>query len=390
MNISDYTKEFSNLTSLVSEITSVIKTREDKSNLWASFKRENEDKIKNLLGITNNDIDNPCNLINFDIDDDKQLLLLNYTSQAHNVLHAYDDGWSNELKLCRGLVFSFSDGVSLVSRGFEKFFNANELKENTYESLLSNHDNKKTYIAYEKVDGHMIEYFEYDNQLCATTRGKFNTNSSLESLSLMSYKEWNLAKGYYKLCGHDLMSIVTELVTPSTEVLVNYEGQEKIYLLSAYDKSGNKIDQTLLKNLVFVIKNAKIPKSKRFTLSGMFIEVARRDIDNNEGWVLDLNGTLLKFKYNNYIGLMVSKKICYKYLMQRILTNTTEKMFSTLDDDNMKIVDVLKKNINIKVVECKKEESYKPLYSLWSDEEGSLNYFRLVCRKFYKEFILSI
>lgn len=390
MNINQYKKEFENIKSFVELITTRggIRNNSDKKEKWASFKRENESIIRKLLNITPDLKDNPCNVISFDIDEEKDLLLLNYTSQAHNVLHVYDKGWSSELKLCRGLVFSFKDNIKLVSRGFEKFFNANETRRSLYEELISKYNDKTKFNAYEKIDGHMIEYFEYDNDLCATTRGKFNTASAQESLSLMTKEEWLKCKSYLKRkYDIELMTIVCELVTPSSKVLVDYFNKENIYILALYDIKGNKIDYKYLEEIASLIKNAKVPETKTFSMIEMFQEVARRDVDNHEGWVLDLNGVLLKFKYNNYIGMMVSNKMCYKYLMQTMLNQTTTKMVSTLSKEKVDEVSILLSNINIKTEECKKQLCYKPLYSLWSDDEGSLNYFRLVCRKFYRDFI---
>ena len=85
--------------------------------------------------------------------------------------------------------------------------------------------------------------------------------------------------------------------------------------------------------------------------------------------------------------VMVNSKMSYRYLMQTMVNKTTLKMISTLDAKSLVEANVLIDNIDVKVIECNKSFSYKPLYELWSDEEGSLNYFRLVCRKFYKNFI---
>lgn len=385
MNIKDYQKEFNNVVRFVEIITTTggIRSNEDKKNKWAVFKKENEDLIKSLFNITKELTLNPCNVISFDIDEEKNLLLLNYTSQAHNVLHVYENGWSNELKLCRGLVFSFEREVKLVSRGFEKFFNANEQKENQSNSLSNRYKGK--FNAYEKIDGHMIEFFENENELCATTRGKFNTPSAQEALSLIKRKEWNQCKTFLKKAhGIDLMTIVAELVTPSSKVLVDYDNREEVYILAAYDSLGSKISYNLMKNICSFISNSNLPKVRTFTVKKMIKEIRRRDVDNHEGWVMDLDGTLLKFKYNNYIGMMVNSKMSYRYLMQTIMNKTTKKMIGTLDQESFTNAELLLKNIKTKEVECKKINSYKPLYELWSDEEGSLNYFRLVCRKFFK------
>jgi hypothetical protein len=390
MNVKDFPWEMKKIIELVETITGIggMRSNSDKKEKWATFKKENEPLIRNLLNITDELTDNPCNVISFDIDEERQLLLLNYTSQAHNVLHVYDNGWSNELKLCRGLVFSFKEEVKLVSRGFEKFFNANEQRENQTNSLINKYKGK--FNAYEKIDGHMIEFFENENELCATTRGKFNTLSAQESLSLVSPKEWKACKSFLKTAHNiDLMTIVAELVSPSSKVFVDYDNKENVYILAAYDKLGNKIDNGLLKNISSFIDKAKLPKFKQFTVKEMFEEVRRRDVDNNEGWVMDLDGTLLKFKYNNYIGMMVNSKMSYRYLMQTIMNKTTDRMISTLDRESLSNANMLLSNIKLKELECSNLNSYKPLYELWSDEEGSLNYFRLVCRKFYKEYLVS-
>ena len=389
MNITEYQTAFKNVTKFVEIITgdAGIRSNEDKTERWAVFKRENEPLIRKLFNIPDGLTNNPCNVISFDIDAEKQTLLLNYTSQAHNVLHVYENGWSDELKLCRGLVFSFKDDIELISRGFEKFFNANEIKGNHYKDLVSNHSG--SFIAYEKIDGHMIEYYEHENNLCATTRGKFNTLSAQEALTLMTYKEWSSCKSFLKLAlGIDLMTIIVELVTPSSKVLVDYYNKENVYILAAYDSNGDKISYELMKTISTFIGKSNLPRIKMFTLQEIFDEVKRRDVDNNEGWVLDLDGTLLKFKYNNYIGMMVNSKMSYRYLMQTMINSTTNKMISTLDFESYNNAVLLLNNIKTKSIECKKVVSYKPLYELWSDEEGSLNYFRLVCRKFYKNYIM--
>ena len=389
MNITKYQSAFKNVTKFVEIITGEagIRSNEDKTEKWAAFKRENEPLIRNLFNIPDELTVNPCNVISFDIDAEKQTLLLNYTSQAHNVLHVYENGWSDELKLCRGLVFSFKDEIKLVSRGFEKFFNANEIKGNHYKDLIQNYNG--SFIAYEKIDGHMIEYYEYEDNLCATTRGKFNTLSAQESLTLMTYKEWSSCKSFLKITyGIDLMTIVVELVTPSSKVLVDYHNKENVYILAAYDVNGDKISYELMQTISTFIDKSILPRIKMFTLQEIFNEVKRRDVDNNEGWVLDLDGTLLKFKYNNYIGMMVNSKMSYRYLMQTMINNTTNKMISTLDFESYNNAVLLLDNIKVKSKECKSEVNYKPLYELWSDEEGSLNYFRLVCRKFYKNYIM--
>ena len=119
---------------LVAFITSEIRTRSDKKTKWARFKNENMDTLREMIGLPDHPDCKPGDVMGFDIDDEKKLILLNYTGSAHNVLHAVEDGWSPMLRQMRGLVYEFGApgdprDVKLVSRGFEKFFNFNEMPE---------------------------------------------------------------------------------------------------------------------------------------------------------------------------------------------------------------------------------------------------------------------
>ena len=113
---------------LVAFITSEIRTRADKKVKWAKFKNENMETLREMIGLPDRADCKPGDVMGFDIDDDKNLILLNYTGSAHNVLHSVEGGWTPMLRQMRGLVYEFgSPGdpreVKLVSRGFEKFFN---------------------------------------------------------------------------------------------------------------------------------------------------------------------------------------------------------------------------------------------------------------------------
>ena len=177
-----------NVQKIAKFITSEIRTLEDKKSKWASFKRENADKFRELLQLEHTDMENPGELLGFDINEERQLILLNYTGQAHNVLHEIDGGWSKPLRDMRGMIYDFSaEEPVLVSRGFEKFFNYSELPENTYEELTAKYG-KRSYFAREKADGHMIEYFVHNGELCSSTRGKFGTVSAEIAGGMLSFQ----------------------------------------------------------------------------------------------------------------------------------------------------------------------------------------------------------
>lgn len=375
----------SNLIKLVKLITSNIKNREEKKAKWASLRKENHDLIERLIGVSGLNIPNSTSLFGFDIDEERKLILLNYSGQAHNVLHDYLGGWSSELRSMRGLIYSYEKEIKLVSRSFEKFFNSNELPENMINNLFNKFGKDTPYEAREKADGHMIQFFEHNNELLATTRGKFGTASALEALTLLDKNTWNIIKGIYNSSGYKLMTLTAEICTPNTKVFVDYNGKSTLFLLAAYDYQGNKIeDNSLFKNISKISNLFSVPKTKTFTLSEIVKEVQNRNVKNNEGWVINLNGYLVKFKYETYIGMMVNDKLSYKYIMQCIINDRLDKMLMTLPEEVMKSAYEMEVLVKEKLKKVKETNSKNHLYDLWSDKEGSKPYYRTICRNFIK------
>ena len=376
---------------LVALITSEIKTREEKKSKWAQFKNENESNFRTIQNIPEGADVKASELIGFDIDSEKSLILLNYTSQAHNILHEIDGGWTPQLRAMRGLVYYFGpggdiDSIRLVSRGFEKFFNQSELPETSIEALRERCGNDPL-VCKEKADGHMIEYFLHDSQLCATTRGKFGTISSGQALTLFNRGAWIKADLIARSVGTQLMSLVVELITPESEVHVDYDGAETLYLLAAFDSDGNKINDVLLSDIAGSMPEFfRLPETRLMSLDQILEDISDRSIVNKEGWVADCKGQLVKFKYETYIGKMVASKLSYKYVMRCIQNDRFEKMMCTLPEEIREVADIMKSEVEEKLVRCELENSYKPLYDLHSQLDGGVDYFRTICREFWREY----
>jgi len=372
-----------NIPKIVNLITREIRTQQDKKEKWASFKREHAAELRSLLELDHTDMKNPGTLLGFDINEERGLILLNYTGQAHNELHDIEGGWSQPLREMRGLIYDFTTEVpTLVSRGFQKFFNANELPENTYDALREKHGDRE-YVAREKADGHMIEYFMHRGELCASTRGKFGTASSIEALSMFTTDKFNEIS---ESIGDDLMTLVVELVTPNTEVHVDYEGKETLYLLAAYSLDGVKLPLRITETLCELNPNLfTLPSARMMNLDQMLEEINRREVVNNEGWVMDFDGQLIKFKYISYIGEMVKAKLSYKYIMNCIRNQRLDKMLYTLPEELRGFAYNMVRDVWNKANMAENTGDHKVLYEMYSELEGGEPYFRTVCRAFYKE-----
>jgi hypothetical protein len=273
----------------------------------------------------------------------------------------------------------------MVSRGFEKFFNYNELYECSVEGLGEKFGADTKFLAREKADGHMIEYFVHNEELCASTRGKFGTASS------------ELATGMFDLdtfidigsaAPNGVMSIVVELVHPDTRVHVDY-AKSHLFLLAVFDKDGNRYSNEILDSLYKKFTCFTRPAAMMVSLNDMITEINDRSVLNSEGWVMDFDGYLVKFKYISYIGEMVKSKLSYKYIMNCMKNNRLDKMLFTLQEEvreeAYRMVDVVKESTDLAI----QAGSYKPLYSLYNPEtEGSKGYFTQVCRTYWRQHVI--
>ena len=375
-----------NIRELVTLITSDIRSNADKKEKWADFKRNNVEELTRLLQLEGKGMDNPGALIGIDFDEERKLMLLNYTGQAHNFLHEIEGGWTSILRQLRGLIVSYDGEPRLVSRGFEKFFNYNELYECSVEGLAEKYGADTLYQVREKADGHMIEYFVHEGELCASTRGKFGTASSEIATSMFSLEQFNRVD--LTIPERELMTVVVELVHPDTRVHVDYD-DERLYLLALFDKEGNRYTPDEARRAGILNTCFTLPEARQMSLNDMITEINDRSVLNNEGWVMDFDGYLVKFKYISYIGEMVKSKLSYKYIMNCMKNNRLDKMLFTLQEevreDAYRMVDVVKESTDLAI----QAGSYKPLYSLYDPEtEGSKGYFTQVCRTYWREHVI--
>lgn len=377
-----------NIYKLVKLITSEIRSNEDKSNKWASFKRQYSSELTSLLMLEGKGIENPGGLLGIDFDDDRKLILLNYTGEAHNNLHGIEGGWTIPLREMRGLILSFENEVKMVSRGFDKFFNYNELPECSLQTLGTKFGQFKEFPAREKADGHMIEFFIDKGELCASTRGKFGTASALLAVQNLDAQTFNKISQLHP--DFDLMSLVVELVHPDTKVHVRYDAPA-MFLLAAFDKQGNSLDLVRLQAIAEAFPIFTMPTLRMISLAEMVGEINDRSVLNKEGWVMNFDGYLVKFKYIAYIGEMVKSKLSHKYIMNCIKNNRLDKMLMTLEEEVREKAYQMVEQVNNASQKAVEERSYKPLYALYDKElDGSNSYYTQVCRSFWKDHLSCI
>ena len=300
------------------------------------------------------------------------------------------------LRQMRGLVYAWetpgsAEGVRLVSRGFEKFFNQSEIPETSLESL-SACAGDSLLACTAKEDGHMIEYFMHNRKLCATTRGRLGTPSAEAALDMIARSTFMKAQIISKRFGKDLMSLVCEFVHPMTRVHVDYGDSKKLFLLEAYDTNGNMVGRPVLEAIADELcEHFVLPEFRQLTLTELVAEINDRNVHNREGWVAFIpassgNFRRVKFKYIAYIGEMVKSKLSYKYLMNCIKNDRLDKMLITLPEEIRTVAyGMVREVVTLTNKGANSGLGYKALYDLYNPNEGGVEYFRTVCRAYYRE-----
>lgn len=141
------------------------------------------------------------------------LTIYNYSRDCQ-----FEQRWDKVTLQCRGLILDHEDKI--VARGFDKFFNYEEL-ENTGSIPLTD---EYVYIQ-EKMDGSLGILFHYANDWHMATRGSFQSEQAITGLEILKRK-YDLDKFHPTVC------YVCEIIYPENRIVVSYD-EEKIMFLSA-------------------------------------------------------------------------------------------------------------------------------------------------------------
>ena len=303
------------------------------------------------------------------------LIGLNYSPVAHNTLHAFPDGWTQALRLCRGLILD-ADG-NVVAVPFPKFFNFGEHPEST--ELPD-----EPFEVKEKMDGHLGIIFWYQGQLRLCTRQSFAGPTAklggemLEKVA--KQKGWDATFPKH-------LTVLVEIIHPKTHVHVDYGRKRGFVLIGAYE-TRTLADRGSQAELLGLGKLLGIPVAQSWNCSSLKdLRKMMKDkhVANREGGVAfyPSTGVRVKHKFETYIGLMVEAKLSYTYLMNRMIAGSLDRMLNTLDHEVRpkadKMVKAIRKARRFKDV--KKQRAY--LYGLDAEKKDNA-YYRGICRKYLK------
>ena len=243
--------------------------------------------------------------------ENSELLIYNYTQKTQ-----YDQKWTKDTLLCRGLI---SKNRSVVSRPFQKFFNYSEF-DASHANVL-----KGPWNVFEKMDGSLGILYEFaDGDYRIATRGAFASEQALWGTAWLKKNHPNFqpAKGETWLF---------EIIYPTNRIVVDYGDKEGLVLLDVLDSdTGHRMEPD--KNHPFEVCD----------YHGLSETIPSGERDNCEGYVIvNSKGFRVKIKHEEYVRLHkiitgCSNRTVWEYLkdgkpFDELLSNVPDEFYSWLE-----------------------------------------------------------
>lgn len=215
------------------------------------------------------------------------LTIYNYTRQCQ-----YDKKWDEVTLQCRGLIMD--DAGVIIARGFNKFFNFEEL-ENLDEIPLTD---QYVYVQ-EKMDGSLGILFYYADEWHMATRGSFQSVQAIRGMEIVK-KKYDLTKF------HPTISYICEIIYPENRIVIDYN-EERVVFLSAVINGGELNWATA--NALFHSSGILLEDIVKTEMVGitpnLMTEYKRLNEENKEGFVFRFypSNFRLKVKFEEYIRL---------------------------------------------------------------------------------------
>lgn len=136
----------------------------------------------------------------------------------------YDKKWDEITLNSRGIIFSRKT-LEVVAQPFGKFFNMGE-REETFEQNLPWDGG---YRVFEKLDGWLGILYRHDGKFKIATRGTFDSDGAVWATKFLHNN--------YSLDGLDNeVTLVFELISPTTRIIVDYGSREDLVVLGAFNR----------------------------------------------------------------------------------------------------------------------------------------------------------
>lgn len=275
-------------------------------NLVIEIKRKYEDRVRTIdnynfeswLGKLNEQKYNDffeCLQIN----QHKEFILIRY-----GIAEMQESMWTDvdsPYRECRSVVIDLKR-EELVTCGFRKFFNLNEVEENMLDKVSEKIKSASLVEVTDKLDGSMQNARWYNGSVFINGSMSLDEKESwrLSNAKLLLTQDYeNMMKGY------PYLTFTFEYISDKNPHVVSYKAeQEGLYLIGArHIHSGLQLPYFLLKELAAEYKGVKIVEIENKTLEELLDLMEKLPANEKEGWIINVDGHLIKIKCSDYVNI---------------------------------------------------------------------------------------
>lgn len=239
----------------------------------------------------------------------------NFTIYKYGDVTPFVQHWNEVTLRTRGLIVD-NDSGNIVARGFNKFFNYQELIKHGIEV-----DINEEALIMDKVDGSMGIAFKWNDKWIVSTPGSLNSNEARHATKIMNDRYSHVPYTPGK-------SLIFEIVSPINKIVTDYKGLDDLILLGATDINGHWISPEEITEWDGLRTNVRTGTIKQ-ALSVPDPE------DASEGFVVRTNsGLMLKIKFPHYLKLHRAKfSITPKVVWHSLRDNSYNELIAGVPDE---------------------------------------------------------
>lgn len=242
------------------------------------------------------------------------------------------DMWSNKDSVyrdCRSIVLDIKE-EKVIQAPFRKFFNLNEIEENSIENVLREIGNADIVEITNKLDGSMQCATMYNGEILLTGSRAISPKNSYrlqEGYSMLTANHKNMIATF------PFITFIFEYISlKDPHVVVYTKEQQGLYLIGARDKfTGREYSYSELKRFSRVFE-VPMTEVESITFEEAVNQVDKFTSDQKEGWVLYIDGHRIKLKCDDYVNVhrALDKMGSSNVVIRAIADNTYDDLFAKI------------------------------------------------------------
>ena len=232
---------------------------------------------------------------------------------------------------CRSIIIDLQN-ESIVICPFRKFFNLNQVEETKEQYVMKKIKKCKVFEVSNKIDGSMQSARLYNGKIILSGSRSMNPEMS-----------WRLKEGYSMLTDNHIkmikenpnLTFIFECVNLKDSHVVIYDKQdENLYLIGIRDVYTGK--QLYYKDIFEFAKKYNVPvvEQEIKTIEQLLSEMSKYNSHEKEGWVVNIDGLLVKIKCDNYssVHAILDSMGSVNIVLRSIANNTYDDLISKLPE----------------------------------------------------------